>query len=138
MRLPFILLALACAFAWTAASLRAKDAAAAAETPIIAAARTTARPVPAARAETSPVEAPPLFRPVSESASGEGRPGESFALVGIVARAQERIALLRDESDQRAWSVRRRDRVGDWTVERIGARCILMRRAGGARQERCL
>ncbi|MBL8551360.1 MAG: hypothetical protein JNJ73_15350 [Hyphomonadaceae bacterium] len=137
MKLALALLLMAAALAWTGAELRG-----AAGEPIVSAARAktgAAQQTQAPPQRSAVIEgAPSLFRPISATGGAADRPGVSFALVGIVARDRERIALLRDEADQRAWRVRVRDRVGDWTVTRIDARCVLLRRSGGARQQRCI
>ena len=137
MRLALALLVLACVFAWGGAFLWSGEASG-----VVAAKR--ARPAIAAAGANAVqadapdlMGAPSLFRALVPPYAGP-RAGESFALVGLVARDAQRIALLRDEADQRAWSARVGDHVGAWTIERIGARCVTLRRGGGRRQERCL
>ncbi|MGH6951478.1 MAG: hypothetical protein ACREH4_11420 [Vitreimonas sp.] len=135
MKLPLLCLLLAALCAWGSLRLETLGA----QEPIVAAARRQPeRPTQAPRQASEPnVRAPattatsaPLFRGLTAPAAlRELAPGQSFALVGLAGAGPARVAFVRDEADQRTFSVRVGESVREWTVEETSDRCVLLRKA---------
>jgi len=141
MKAALLLFALAAMLSWASLELGKLGAA----PTIVAATRTAPPPAPTALVDTIQSAPPPaleaaapLFRPAAlPAALREPQPGEAFALVGLAGGADDRVAFLRDEADQRTFTARTGEDVRDWTIEDASDRCVVLRRAQ-RRQTICL
>jgi hypothetical protein len=151
MRLAFALLIAAAILAWGASALRTIDIVGPSVT--MAAPRPPERPVPRPTPEISTLTstesepdtneppafaAPPLFRPLTPPENETAaKPGENFVLVGLTRRQDTRLVFLRDQADNRTWTLRAGERVHDWVLEDIADTCVVLRRRAD-RQSLCL
>jgi hypothetical protein len=151
MRLAFLLLALAAILSWEALQLQSDSTVGSGA--VVAVARRSSHlrvessPIPSIGADQPQSSGPPvaqlgvvsLLRPAIAPTKAPAPPksGEHFALVGVVANGGSLTAFLRDQVDGRNWTVGPRGKAGDWTVQQVGSRCVVLRR-GRAKQRLCV
>lgn len=129
MRLVVILAALALVFAWTASFVPQVDLLpgrpkVTAAQPANAGGRSrgaTEAPVTPV-AEPAMQSPPPLFRAATPPTAAP-RPGETFALVGLVSRPNRRTAFLRDQATGQVFVAVPGGGVAEWTLRRLDNDC---------------